>query len=166
MVVSGPGSWISRLRRERSGRSKGKSFAATFRALSRSSSPTVHTVHAVATVSMPDGEGNPRAPPRRSGPAVRYDKGRMRTIHDLADDERAVLTELRRRIAREFPELDVRMTVFGSRARGDADPESDMDILLEVAVAQLAFADKRRLRQAATDVSIAAGIIVSLLVVD
>ena len=91
----------------------------------------------------------------------------MRTIHDLADGERAVLTELRRRIAREFRELDdVRMTVFGSRARGDADPDSDMDVLLEVAVAQLAFPDKRRLRQAATDVSIAAGIIVSLLVVD
>jgi predicted nucleotidyltransferase len=90
----------------------------------------------------------------------------MRTIHDLADGERAVVTELRRHIAREFPELDVRMTVFGSRARGDADPESDMDILLDVPVAQLAFADKRRLRQAATDVSIAAGIIVSLLVVD
>ena len=58
------------------------------------------------------------------------------------------------------------MTVFGSRARGDAEPESDMDVLIEADVDHISFADKQRLRRIATDVSIASGIIVSLLLVD
>lgn len=90
----------------------------------------------------------------------------MRSIRDLSDTERHVLDDLRRRLARELPRLDCRITLFGSRARGDAEPDSDMDILLEVAVDRLAFPDKRRLRRVATDVSIASGIVVSLLVVD
>ena len=58
------------------------------------------------------------------------------------------------------------MTVFGSRARGDAERDSDMDVLIEVDVDHISFADKQRLRRIATDVSITSGIIVSLLVVD
>jgi hypothetical protein len=42
------------------------------------------------------------------------------------------LGDVRQRIARSLPELRFRMTVFGSRARGDAEADSDMDVLLEV----------------------------------
>jgi uncharacterized protein len=90
----------------------------------------------------------------------------VRTIHDLSHAERRVLADLRRHIAAELPGLDFRMTLFGSRARGDAEPDSDMDVLLELAVERFSFADKRRLRRIAGEVSIASGITVSLFVVD
>ena len=89
----------------------------------------------------------------------------MRTITDLSHHERGALSDLRQEIARRVPELRVRMTVFGSRARGDAEADSDMDVLLEVETDRVAFPDKQRLRQIASEISIASGIIVSLLVV-
>jgi predicted nucleotidyltransferase len=90
----------------------------------------------------------------------------MRTLQNLSDTERGLVVDLRRRIGAEFPDIGFRMTVFGSRARGDAERDSDMDVLIEVDVDHISFADKQRLRRIATDVSIASGIIVSLLVVD
>ncbi len=90
----------------------------------------------------------------------------MRTITDLSEHEQRALSDLRREIARKLPELGFRMTVFGSRARGDAEADSDMDVLLEIETDWLAFPDKRRLRQIASEISLASGIIVSLLVVD
>jgi len=90
----------------------------------------------------------------------------MRTLQDLSGTERRLVADLRRRIGVELTDIGFRMTVFGSRARGDAEPDSDMDVLVDVDVDHISFADKRRLRRIATDVSIASGIIVSLLVVD
>lgn len=90
----------------------------------------------------------------------------MRTLQNLSDTERGLVFDLRRRIGAEFTDIGFRMTVFGSRARGDAERDSDMDVLIDVDVDHISFADKQRLRQIATDVSIASGIIVSLLVVD
>ena len=90
----------------------------------------------------------------------------MRTITDLSPYEQRVLSDLRQEIARRLPELRFRMTVFGSRARGDAEVDSDMDVLLEVETDRLAFPDKRPLRDIAGEISLASGIILSLLVVD
>lgn len=90
----------------------------------------------------------------------------MRTLQNLSDTERGLIVDLRRRIGAELTDIGFRMTVFGSRARGDAERDSDMDVLIEVDVDHISFADKQRLRRTATDVSIASGIIVSLLVVD
>jgi predicted nucleotidyltransferase len=90
----------------------------------------------------------------------------MRTLQNLSDIERRLVAELRRRIDTELTDIGFRMTVFGSRARGDAERDSDMDVLIEVDVDHISFADKQRLRRIATDVSITSGIIVSLLVVD
>ena len=41
-----------------------------------------------------------------------------------------------------------------------------MDVLVDLDIEHLSFADKQRLRRVATELSIASGIIVSLLVVD
>ena len=90
----------------------------------------------------------------------------MRTITDLSPDEQRVLSDLRQEIARRLPALRFRMTVFGSRARGDAEADSDMDVLLEVETDRLAFPDRQRLRQIASEISLASGIILSVLVVD
>jgi predicted nucleotidyltransferase len=90
----------------------------------------------------------------------------MRTITDLSPDEQRVLSDLRQEIARRLPALRFRMTIFGSRARGDAEADSDMDVLLEVETDRLAFLDRQRLRQIASEISLASGIILSILVVD
>jgi predicted nucleotidyltransferase len=90
----------------------------------------------------------------------------MKTILDLPQTERAVLEGLRVRIHQEFPGWAFRMTLFGSRARGDAEPDSDMDVLLEIEQEHISFANKQRLRRAAGEVSVETGIVLSLLIVD
>jgi uncharacterized protein len=90
----------------------------------------------------------------------------MKTFFDLPQTERTVLEELRMRISHEFPNWTFRMTLFGSRARGDAEPDSDMDVLLEVEQEHILFTEKQRLRRAAGEVSRESGIILSLLLVD
>ncbi len=90
----------------------------------------------------------------------------MRRLDDLPAADRQTLVDLRQRVASELGGRDFRMTLFGSRARSDADPDSDMDVLLELEVDSFPLTDKQRLRRIATDVSIECGIVVSLLVVD
>jgi hypothetical protein len=51
-----------------------------------------------------------------------------------------------------------RTVLFGSRARGDADPESDIDVL--VIVETLNPALRRTIRQCAWEVGFAAGVII------
>ncbi len=43
---------------------------------------------------------------------------------------RTILTELRRRLEALYGERLVQMVLFGSRARGDAKPDSDVDVLI------------------------------------
>lgn len=90
----------------------------------------------------------------------------MKSIKDLQRDERLVLEELKSAIRQEFQGCSFRMTLFGSRARGDAESDSDMDVLIELDVPQIAFSQKQRLRRAAGEISLRSGIILSLLVVD
>jgi len=46
----------------------------------------------------------------------------------LTDNERAALNELKERLTRDFQLVDMRL--FGSRAREEGDPESDLDVLI------------------------------------
>ena len=48
----------------------------------------------------------------------------------LAEADRKVAREFKRRLEAIVPVLDVR--VFGSRARGEAAPDSDLDVFIEV----------------------------------
>ena len=48
----------------------------------------------------------------------------------MTERDKKIARELKRRLSEIIPILDFR--VFGSRARGDADEYSDMDIFLEV----------------------------------
>lgn len=50
----------------------------------------------------------------------------------LTDDEQAWLDAYRKELAEEFPGLVEEILIFGSKARGEAGPDSDLDILLVV----------------------------------
>ena len=52
----------------------------------------------------------------------------------LGDDERRVLRDLARRIHERFGERVERVSVFGSRARGDASADSDIDLIVVLRV--------------------------------
>jgi predicted nucleotidyltransferase len=49
-------------------------------------------------------------------------------VKDLASNESAALRELKAALARDFRLVELRM--FGSKARGDSDKESDIDVLV------------------------------------
>lgn len=51
----------------------------------------------------------------------------------LTERERAALASLLERLRRECPGLVQRVLLFGSKARGDGDPESDFDLLIVTA---------------------------------
>lgn len=90
----------------------------------------------------------------------------VRTVQDLPETERNVLRELQRRIRQEFPDWAFRMTLFGSRARVDADPDSDMDVLLEVETERVSFDEKQRVRGVAGELSIDFRVVLSILISD
>lgn len=48
----------------------------------------------------------------------------------LEPEDRKFAAELKRRLARVLPVLDLR--VFGSRVRGEATPDSDLDVFIKV----------------------------------
>ena len=90
----------------------------------------------------------------------------MRTASDLSRKEESVLAALRSKIQEEFPDWPVRLTLFGSRARGEAEPDSDMDVLVEIDTDCISFSDKQSIRRLAGNISIDSGIVLSLLIVD
>lgn len=90
----------------------------------------------------------------------------MKTFSDLSAEERSILEELQRRIREEFPGWSFALTLFGSRARGEAEADSDMDVMVEIGSDRISLGEKRRLRRLAGDISASSGIVLSLLIAD
>lgn len=90
----------------------------------------------------------------------------MRTIETLLVQERTALADLQRDVRAAMPGVFMRWTLFGSRARGDAEPDSDMDVLLELDLERLDLATKRRIRRLAGEVSLKHDLVISLLLMD
>jgi predicted nucleotidyltransferase len=53
----------------------------------------------------------------------------LKKIH-LKDNERKALYELKERLLKKYPEVEI--ILYGSKARGDFDKESDIDLLILV----------------------------------
>ena len=84
------------------------------------------------------------------------------SLSHLTPDERAAIQEYIGRIRGHFPNRILSVTLFGSKARGDADAESDIDLLV------LADAEGREFRselwRIASDVSLEWNVVLSVRV--
>lgn len=54
----------------------------------------------------------------------------LMTATGLLDNERAALAKLKRTLQERFELIDFR--IFGSKARGEARPDSDVDVMIEI----------------------------------
>jgi predicted nucleotidyltransferase len=80
----------------------------------------------------------------------------------LAAKERRVLEEFKKKIQENYPEEQVYLTLFGSRARGEAAKESDMDILVVIRSEDWKLGD--RIRELGYDLELRQGIVLSIQV--
>ena len=62
----------------------------------------------------------------------------------LTKKEREILKEFKRRIEQNYPEEKIRIFVFGSKARGDATNESDIDVMVVIRSNDRTFVKKIR----------------------
>lgn len=78
----------------------------------------------------------------------------------LSDYDRETARELRMRLAAEIPVRD--LVVFGSRARGDAGDDSDLDVFIELEDVIPSF--RRRISDIAWEVGFARDRVISTIV--
>lgn len=77
--------------------------------------------------------------------------------------EREAVREFLERVRRDLQQADASAVVFGSRARGEAGPESDLDVL--VALDRDDFPIRRRVFDLAYEVFLATDVLISPLVI-
>jgi len=75
----------------------------------------------------------------------------------MNERDRQILKEFSARVREQFPEAQI--WAFGSRARGDAQPDSDLDIC--VVVDNLDFATKKALSYIAWEVGFERGLLIT-----
>ena len=83
--------------------------------------------------------------------------------HSLIAAEREAVRDFLERIRGDLQQADVSAVVFGSRARGEGGPESDLDLLLVLDRDDLAI--RRRAFDLAYEVFLATDVLISPLVI-
>src|SRR5713226_292207 len=81
----------------------------------------------------------------------------------LKNEEREILKRFKAKVEKILGDRLDRVVLFGSRSRGDADPESDFDLL--VTVQSLQETDRKRVLEIAVDLSLEYGTVLAVLVV-
>lgn len=76
--------------------------------------------------------------------------------------EQPILQEFKRRVEQRFPGELVRVVLFGSKARGDASAESDIDVLTVVRSQDWKLGDE--IRDIGYELEIAHGVVLSIQV--
>ena len=84
---------------------------------------------------------------------------RERSLSHLTSTERAAITEYVSRIRVRFTDRILSVTLFGSKARGDAHAESDIDLLVLVGAENNEF--RSELWRIASDVSLEYNVVLS-----
>jgi predicted nucleotidyltransferase len=83
----------------------------------------------------------------------------MSSYEHLSSTEEQALTSFVRQVLDELESEITDLRIFGSKARGDAGPESDLDVL--VLVRDPAYALKHRILWIAADISLEYGVLLS-----
>ena len=87
----------------------------------------------------------------------------MRTLNDLSlkDNEREAIREATRMLKEKFPVKEV--ILFGSKARGDDDPESDIDLLL-LTTRPIHWKERHSIVEALFDIEMKYDVVISIIV--
>lgn len=88
----------------------------------------------------------------------------MKSLHDmhLPANEAQAIEEAVLLLKQKFPVIEIRL--FGSKARGDSGPESDVDLLV-LTSRRLPWRERDAMTDALYDIQIRCGVVLSLLVV-
>ena len=84
------------------------------------------------------------------------------TLPHLTSNEQTAIAEFATQIRELFPERILSVTLFGSKARGDSDAESDIDLLVLVNAESKEF--RSELWRVASDVSLEHNVVLSVRV--